>query len=80
MSYMQSQLYSVDVSYFDFLDRVSMEEVCLRRSGLWDVHHPWLNMFVPKSGIAEFKELLMENISPDDFMGLILIYPLLRNK
>lgn len=80
MSYMQSQLYSVDVSYFDFLDRVSMEEISLRRNGLWDVHHPWLNMFVPKSGIVEFKDLLMENISPDDFMGLILIYPLLRDK
>ncbi|KAJ4784313.1 Cytokinin dehydrogenase 3 [Rhynchospora pubera] len=80
MSYMQSQLYSVDVSYFDFLERVRMEELSLRRQGLWDVHHPWLNMFVPKSGIVEFKDLLTESISPDDFMGLILIYPLLRDK
>ncbi|XP_078162099.1 cytokinin dehydrogenase 3-like [Carex rostrata] len=80
MSCMQAQFYSVEVSYFDFLDRVSMEEISLRKKGLWDVHHPWLNMFVPKSGIVEFKELLMEYISPDDFMGLILIYPLLRDK
>ncbi|XP_072958844.1 cytokinin dehydrogenase 3-like [Typha angustifolia] len=80
ISYLPSHLYSVEVSYFDFLNRVRMEEMSLRRRGLWDVPHPWLNMFVPKSGITEFKDLLMDNISPDDFKGPILIYPLLRDK
>ncbi|XP_062204915.1 cytokinin dehydrogenase 3 [Phragmites australis] len=80
MSHMASQLYSVEVSYFDFLNRVRMEEVSLRSIGMWEVHHPWLNMFVPKAGISDFKDLLMDNISPDNFEGLILIYPLLRDK
>ncbi|KAJ3682311.1 hypothetical protein LUZ60_014884 [Juncus effusus] len=80
MSYMESQMYSVEVSYFDFLERVRMEEISLRRIGLWDVHHPWLNMFVPRSGISEFRKLLMDYVSPDDFEGLILIYPLQRDK
>nr|CAD1836199.1 unnamed protein product [Ananas comosus var. bracteatus] len=52
----------------------------LRGRGLWDVPHPWLNMFVPKSGITQFKDLLMDTISPDNFEGLILVYPLLRDK
>lgn len=80
MSHMVSQLYSVEVSYFDFLNRVRMEEMSLRSVGLWEVHHPWLNMFVPKAGVADFRDLLMDNISPDSFEGLILIYPLLRDK
>ncbi|XP_008813776.2 cytokinin dehydrogenase 3-like [Phoenix dactylifera] len=80
MSYMPSRIYSVEVSYFDFLNRVRMEEMELRRRGVWDIPHPWLNMFVPKSGIKEFRDLLMENISPQDFEGPILIYPLLREK
>lgn len=80
MSHIASHLYSVEVSYFDFLNRVRMEEMSLRSSDLWEVHHPWLNMFVPKAGISDLRDLLMDNISPDNFEGLILIYPLLRDK
>lgn len=80
LSYMQSHLYSVEVSYFDFLNRVSMEEENLRSRGLWEVPHPWLNMLVPRSGIKKFMDLLMESISPNEFEGPILIYPLLGDK
>ncbi|XP_072993735.1 cytokinin dehydrogenase 3-like [Typha latifolia] len=81
MSYMPSLIYTVEVSYYDFLNRVSIEEKSLRERGMWDVSHPWLNILVPKSGIEEFKDLLLEIISPDqEFEGLILIYPLLRDK
>ncbi|KAE9587558.1 putative cytokinin dehydrogenase [Lupinus albus] len=34
-----------DVSYEEFLNRVHAEEVILRAKGLWDVPHPWFNMF-----------------------------------
>ncbi|URE00031.1 cytokinin dehydrogenase [Musa troglodytarum] len=80
MSYLPSHFYSVEVSYFDFLNRVRGEEVHLRSRGLWEVPHPWLNMFVPKSGIKDFKDLLLDNISPSDFEGLVLMYPILRDK
>ena len=80
MSYIPSHFYSVEVSYFDFLNRVRGEEVHLRSRGLWEVPHPWLNMFVPKSGIKDFKDLLLDNISPSDFEGLVLMYPILRDK
>uniref|UniRef100_A0A1D1XC44 cytokinin dehydrogenase n=1 Tax=Anthurium amnicola TaxID=1678845 RepID=A0A1D1XC44_9ARAE len=80
LKHMPSLLYSVEVSYFDFLNRVRVDEMSLRKRGLWDVPHPWLNMFVPKSGIRRFKDLLLENISPEDFEGPLLIYPILRNK
>ncbi|XXG60259.1 hypothetical protein AAC387_Pa04g2213 [Persea americana] len=80
LSFMPSFIYSEEVSYFDFLNRVRMEELNLRSKGLWDVPHPWLNMFVPKSGIDQYRDLLLENISPSTFDGHILIYPILRDK
>ncbi|XP_020248530.1 LOW QUALITY PROTEIN: cytokinin dehydrogenase 3-like [Asparagus officinalis] len=80
MSYMPRYFYSAEVSYFDFINRVTMEELSLRRRGLWDVPHPWLNLFVPKSGITKFKDLLLGSISPKEFEGPLLIYPLLRDK
>ena len=80
LRYMPTQMYRVEVSYFDFLNRVRLEELRLRKRNMWDVPHPWMNMFVPKQGITEFKDLLMESISSQEFEGLILIYPLLRDK
>lgn len=80
LSFMPSFIYSVEVSYFDFLNRVTMEEMNLRRRGLWDISHPWLNMFVPRSGITQFRDLLLENISTRTFEGPILIYPIFRDK
>ncbi|ONK71160.1 uncharacterized protein A4U43_C04F5410 [Asparagus officinalis] len=80
MSYMPSFVYSVEVSYFDFINRVTKEEMSLKKRGLWDVPHPWLNLFVPKSGITKFRDLLLDNISAKDFEGIVLVYPLLRDK
>lgn len=72
--------FKTEVSYYDFLNRVRREEASLRSRGLWDVPHPWFNMFVPKSGIEAFKDLLLHSISRQDFEGPILIYPFLRSK
>ncbi|PKU79321.1 cytokinin dehydrogenase 3 isoform X1 [Dendrobium catenatum] len=80
LRYLPSFIYSAEVSYYDFLNRVRMEEMILREKEQWQVPHPWLNMFVPKYGIAEFKDLLFETISRHDFEGPILLYPLLKDK
>jgi cytokinin dehydrogenase len=80
MGYIRPHMYSVEVSYFDFLNRVRMEEESLRSQGLWDVPHPWLNMFVPKHGIAKLKDLLMDTVLAGHFDGAILVYPLLSDK
>ncbi|GJN02305.1 hypothetical protein PR202_ga19642 [Eleusine coracana subsp. coracana] len=80
LSYLRPHVYSVEVSYFDFLNRVRMEEESLRSRGLWDVPHPWLNVFVPKHGVERFKDLLMDTISPGEFEGPILVYPLLTDR
>ena len=79
LRHMPALIHSAEVSYFDFLHRVSAEETSLREKGLWDVPHPWLNMFVPKRGLERFKDLLVETIALD-FQGPLLIYPILRDK
>ncbi|PVH35615.1 hypothetical protein PAHAL_7G225300 [Panicum hallii] len=81
LSFLRPHAYSVEVAYFDFLNRVRMEEESLRSRGLWDVPHPWLNVFVPRHGAARFKDLLMDTvITRGDFEGAVLVYPLLTDR
>lgn len=75
-------VFEKEVGYVEFLDRVHNEELTLRSLGLWEVPHPWLNLFVPKSQISDFdsgvfKDILLKQKLP---AGLILIYPMNRNK
>ncbi|OEL35874.1 Cytokinin dehydrogenase 8 [Dichanthelium oligosanthes] len=79
LSFLRPHAYSVEVAYFDFLNRVRMEEESLRSRGLWDVPHPWLNVFVPRHGAAAFKDLLMGTVT-QGFEGPVLVYPLLTDR
>ncbi|XP_019096543.1 PREDICTED: cytokinin dehydrogenase 2-like, partial [Camelina sativa] len=71
-----------EVSYFDFLNRVQVEENKLRSLGLWEVPHPWLNLYVPKSRILDFHNGVVKNIlyKQKSTSGLALLYPKNRNK
>lgn len=71
-----------DVGYIDFLNRVHSEELKLRELGLWDVPHPWLNLFLPKSRIADFDSGVFKGILLKQSVttGLVIIYPMNRNK
>jgi cytokinin dehydrogenase len=80
LSFLRPHAYSVEVAYFDFLNRVRMEEESLRSRGLWDVPHPWLNVFVPRRAAAAFKDLLMGTVARSEFEGPVLVYPLLTDR
>ncbi|XP_030515232.1 cytokinin dehydrogenase 3-like [Rhodamnia argentea] len=71
-----------DVSYVDFLSRVRVEELELRGRGLWNVPHPWLDLFVPKSRIADINTGVFKNIAlkRNITTGYVLFYPLNKNK
>ncbi|XP_072960074.1 cytokinin dehydrogenase 6-like [Typha angustifolia] len=70
-----------ELSYTGFVDRVRCEEEKLRRFGLWDIPHPWLNLLVPKSRIHDFHEGVFKGVfKQGNTMGVILIYPLGKNK
>ncbi|KAL5786441.1 hypothetical protein ACOSQ2_008833 [Xanthoceras sorbifolium] len=72
--------YQVDVRYVDFLLRVKRAEEHAKANGIWEAPHPWLNMFVSKSDIAEFDRVVFKKILKHGIGGPMLVYPLLRCK
>ncbi|KAI4316862.1 hypothetical protein L6164_024802 [Bauhinia variegata] len=80
LDFIPSSVFTTDLSYVDFLDRVHKAELKLRAKSLWDVPHPWLNLFVPKSRIADFDRGVFKGILGNKTSGPILIYPMNKNK
>nr|KYP65760.1 Cytokinin dehydrogenase 3 [Cajanus cajan] len=82
LNFVPTFMFENDASYEEFLNRVHADELVLRSKGLWEVPHPWLNIWVPRSRISDFNEgvfkdiILKQNISS----GISLIYPMNRNK
>ncbi|KAL0734936.1 hypothetical protein Bca4012_011146 [Brassica carinata] len=82
LNYVRGFMYEKDVTYMDFLNRVRIGELKLKSKGQWDVPHPWLNLFVPKSQISRFdygvfKGVILRN---NTTVGPLLVYPMNRNK
>ncbi|OVA19137.1 FAD linked oxidase [Macleaya cordata] len=81
LSYIPGFMFTKDVSYVDFLNRVRFGELKLQAQGLWDIPHPWLNLFVPKSQISEFNSGVFHGIlKHTKTAGPLLLYPNNRNK
>ncbi|KAL5572470.1 hypothetical protein UlMin_022067 [Ulmus minor] len=82
LSYDPGFKFERDVSYVDFLDRVRSGELKLHSQGLWEVPHPWLNLFIPKSSVSDFNEVVFKKIVHDRNIttGPVLLYPMNRNK
>ncbi|GAB4837797.1 Cytokinin dehydrogenase [Ancistrocladus abbreviatus] len=71
-----------DVTYIDFLNRVRKGELELESKGLWDVPHPWLNLFIPQSQISKFNSEIFTKVLTKQTIGIgpYLVYPMLQNK
>ncbi|CAA7400067.1 unnamed protein product [Spirodela intermedia] len=54
LRHVRSTVFQTEVTYVEFLDRVHASAEKLRSKGLWEVPHPWLNLFVPASRIVDF--------------------------
>ncbi|RVW71131.1 Cytokinin dehydrogenase 3 [Vitis vinifera] len=82
LNFLPGFVFTKDVSLVDFLNRVHSEELNLRAKGLWDVPHPWLNLFVPGSRISDFNSGVFRDILPkiNQTTGTFLVYPVIRNK
>lgn len=72
--------FQVDVSYTKFLSRVKVHEELAKANGIWENPHPWLNLFVSKSDIADFDQTVFKEIVKDGVGGPMLVYPMLRSK
>ncbi|KAK8996956.1 hypothetical protein V6N11_020450 [Hibiscus sabdariffa] len=75
LNFISTSVFTTDLLYVDFLDRVHKSELKLRSKGLWEVPH-----FVPKSRIAEFDEGVFKVILGNKTSGPILIYPMNGDK
>jgi cytokinin dehydrogenase len=71
--------FEMDLNYMEFLLRVKHQEEQAKASGVWDAPHPWLNLFVSKSDIADFDCHVFKNILKGGVGGPMLIYPLTRS-
>ncbi|MBA0676470.1 hypothetical protein Goari_017946, partial [Gossypium aridum] len=80
LNFISTSVITTDLLYVDFLDRVHKAELQLRSKGLWEVPHPWLNLFIPSSKIAEFDKGVFKGILGNKTSGPILIYPMNKNK
>ncbi|RWW37729.1 hypothetical protein BHE74_00057118 [Ensete ventricosum] len=80
LSFIPATVFTTDLPYVDFLDRVHKAELRLRAKGLWEVPHPWLNLFVPASRIADFDRGVFRGILGNRTSGPILIYPMNKHK
>ncbi|CAL8995653.1 unnamed protein product [Prunus brigantina] len=80
LDFVPTSVFTTDLPYVDFLDRVHKAELKLRSKGLWDVPHPWLNLFVPKSRISDFDKGVFKGILGNKTSGPILIYPMNKDK
>ncbi|VVB06727.1 unnamed protein product [Arabis nemorensis] len=80
LSYISSTLFSSEVTYEEFLDRVHVSEIKLRSKGQWEVPHPWLNLLVPRSTMNEFAKGVFGNILTDTSNGPVIVYPVNKSK
>ncbi|CAA7030435.1 unnamed protein product [Microthlaspi erraticum] len=80
LSYMSSTLFSAEVTYEEFLDRVHVSEMKLRSKGQWEVPHPWINLLVPGSRVDDFAKGVFGNILTDTSNGPVIIYPVNKSK
>ncbi|CAO2045092.1 unnamed protein product [Urochloa humidicola] len=81
LSFEPGFVFTKDVTYVQFLDRVREEEKVLRSAGVWEVPHPWLNLFVPRSRILDFDTSVFKGLLRDaNPAGIILMYPMNKDK
>ncbi|PAN28207.1 hypothetical protein PAHAL_5G138300 [Panicum hallii] len=83
LNFLPGTVFTTDLPYVDFLDRVHKAELKLRAKGMWEVPHPWLNLFVPASRIADFDRGVFRGILGGRTAGAggpILIYPMIKHK
>ena len=70
---------ALDLTYFDYLNRLAPLVAFLRQIGAWALPHPWVNLFVPAANAQTLIGETLTSLTVDDVgQGPILIYPFNR--
>jgi FAD/FMN-containing dehydrogenase len=81
LSFLPGTLTTEDRSYFDFANRLAPLIAFLQQIGVWDLPHPWIDIFVPARQAVSFIGSVLAEETPDTLgQGPILIYPNRRSK
>jgi cytokinin dehydrogenase len=80
LKFISTQIFSINISYLDFLDRVHVAQLLLESLGQWVVPHPWIDIFVPASKIEDFDYQVFKKLHADDFSRPVIVYPFNENK
>lgn len=80
LNFVPGLVFSNDVTYLEFLNRVHNEIEKLSSSTV--LLHPWLNLFLPKSRIRDFQVGVFGGIlqNVNHTAGPILLYPLNKHR
>jgi cytokinin dehydrogenase len=82
LTFISGSQQTVDRHFFDFANRLAPSVERLIQLGLWQLPHPWFDMFVPGSKAAQFIQGVLDQETTET-MGpgsVILIYPFLKSK
>jgi FAD/FMN-containing dehydrogenase len=79
LSHIPSAVNVLDLPYAAYIARLDVVEAALRQVGMWDLPHPWIDLFVPRSSAAAFIRSELAQITPADVAGPILVYPYRRS-
>ncbi|CAL0304777.1 unnamed protein product [Lupinus luteus] len=82
LNYIPKFAFEKDQSYEEYHNRLHTTELVAISKGFWNVPHPWLNLFIPRSRISDFNEGVLKNIilKQNISVGTPLFYPTNRNK
>ncbi|AKT38050.1 FAD-binding protein [Chondromyces crocatus] len=70
---------ATEQSFFDFANRIAPTVTLLKELGVWQLPHPWLNLFLPGPQAASFIQGVLDTITVDDTgQGPIVFYPFKR--
>jgi cytokinin dehydrogenase len=82
LSFFPGSMQAVDLPYLDYQLQVDNFIAFLRSMGLFEgVMHPWFDVFMPDSEIADYTTDIVSSFQPDDVgaFGFVLLFPLLTS-
>jgi len=72
----RSEATTVDMSYFDYADRLGPVVALLKQLGIWSFPHPWYDVWVPDGAAEAYAGAVLAGLTEQDTGGgPILLYP-----
>jgi cytokinin dehydrogenase len=65
-----------EYAFIDWVNRLAPTVELLKQLGVWDLPHPWINLFLPASRVQAWVQPVLADLTVDDTgQGAVLLYP-----